>query len=589
MMQDQHGRQPKTRMTSRWGGWRVLNVMNNETTKSGGNETPGRRRLLRPFNFLLVVLLTAISANAGEVRPSPPVGLRALSRQLRVDLLWEDDRQITGYEVQRAAQAGGPFTDLISHLPRVPIHSDFIGTAGGEFFYRVRSLRTNEGSPAVLRSEWTEPVKGSPRPLDAEGLLTEIQEASFRYDYDFAHPVSGLIREGTGFFPDFCAIGATGMGLFNLAVGVERQFITRQQGADRALKMLRFLSEKADKFHGAFPHFLNGSTGQVNPFFDGDDGADLVETAFLMQGVLFLREYFAGPNAAETEIRELANSLWRGVEWNWFAHDDPDGAALIWHWSPTRGWRNKLPITGFNECHIVYLLAMVSPTHPVSPKYYWQGWESKHFGAARSRFGIALELSHDFGPPLFWTHYSYLGLDPRLVSYHQRTYFEHFQDLSRVQVRYAESRRADFKGYGPLWGITASNGPKGYEPFAPGERDNGTLAPTAALASMPYVPEASRACMVELYQRHGARLWGPFGFYDAFNFSRDWVSNNYLGIDVGPIAPMIENHRTGFCWKTFMRAPEIQQALGLVVESQRPKSGSPVGQSGNSPEAPKRL
>jgi exo beta-1,2-glucooligosaccharide sophorohydrolase (non-reducing end) len=563
--------------------------MSDETIRRWGKGNHSAGRPNRLLGCLLVGWLAGFVAMAEEVRLVPPAGLRALPRQLRVDLLWEDSGSNVSYEVQRAVKPDGPFTTLPSPLPGLTMHSDFIGTAGGDFFYRVCGLRPNESSRKILHSDWTAPVKGNPQALNAGELLTEVQEASFRYDYDFAHPVSGLVREGTGFLPDFCAIGATGMGLFNLVVGVERHFITRQQGAERVLKMLRFLAQKADRFHGAFPHFLNGRTGQVNPFFDGDDGADLVETAFLMQGILFVREYFSGANAAETEIRELANSLWRGVEWDWFAHDEAEGAALIWHWSPTRGWRNKLPITGFNECHIVYLLAMVSPTHPVSPKFYWQGWESKHFGEARTRLGIALELSHDFGPPLFWSHYSYLGLDPRQVSYHQRSYFEHFQDLCRVQVRYAESRRGDFIGYGPLWGITASNGPKGYEPFAPGERDNGTLAPTAALASMPYVPEASRACLAELYQRYGARLWGPFGFYDAFNFSRDWVSNNYLGIDVGPIAPMIENERTGFCWKTFMRSPEINRALSLVQESQRPKSGLPVGQSESSSEATKRL
>jgi hypothetical protein len=519
----------------------------------------------------LAVLFASISSHAADLAPGTPTGLRALSRQLRVDLLWEPDF-VSAFEVERATRAGGPYTHLPSHFPTLTIHSDFIGRAGGEFFYRVRSVRTNE-QRKVVRSDWTAPVQGVPQPLHPETLLTEVQEASFRYGYDFAHPVSGLVREGTGFMPDFCAIGASGMGLFNLVVGVEREFITRQQGVERALKVLRFLVTKADKFHGALPHFLNGRTGQVNPFFDGDDGADIVETAFLMQGVLFLREYFAGDNPAEQEIRHLANSLWRGVQWDWFAHDNPEGAALIWHWSPTRGWRNKLPISGFNECHMVYLLALVSPTHPIAPKFYWQGWESRHFGEARTRFEISLQLGHDFGPPLFWTHYSYLGLDPRAVSYRERSYFEHFQDLCRVQVRYAQSRSRDFKGYGPLWGITASNGPDGYRPFAPGKQDEGTLAPTAALASMPYAPDASLAFLVELYEKHGARLWGPFGFYDSVNFSRDWVSHNYLGIDVGPIAPMIENHRTGLCWKIFMRAPEINHALGLVAESQRPKPG----------------
>jgi hypothetical protein len=466
---------------------------------------------------------------------------------------------------------------LTRHFPDWPIHSDFIGTPGGEYFYRVRRVQTNAATPAVLHSDWSVILTGSPTKFHAENLLTEVQEASFRYFYDFAHPVSGLAREGTGFFPDFCAIGASGMGLFNLAVGVERNFITRQQGTERVLTMLRFLSEKAERFHGAFPHFLNGNTGKVNPFFEGDDGADLVETALLMQGVLFAREYFAATNAVETEIRQRADALWRGVEWDWFAHDEGERAALIWHWSPTRGWQDKLRITGFNECQIVYLLALASPTHPVSDKFYRRGWESPHFGESRTQFGIPLELGPDLGPPLFWTHYSYLGLNPDQIFYRNRTYREHFQDLCRVQVRYAESLRSQFKGYGPLWGITASKGPDGYRAFAPGRLDNGTLAPTAALSSLPYVPDESRACLAEMYGKHGAQLWGPFGFYDAFNLSRDWVAHNYLGIDVGPIAPMIENHRTGLGWRIFMRAPEIQQALQRIATPQLSEADRSAG------------
>lgn len=537
----------------------------------------------------LALWLMGGATHAEVLRPAPPQGLRALSRQLRVDLLWDDDGTGSGYEIQRATKPDGPFTALPSHLPGLPMHSDFIGAAGGEFTYRVRSCRTNQPSREVATSDWTALVMGHPQVLSADTLLTEVQEASFRYFYDFAHPVSGLAREGTGFLPDFCAVGASGMGFFNLVVGIERNFITRQQGGRRVLKMLRFLSGKAERFHGAFPHFINGRTGRAHPFFPNDDGADLVETAYLMQGILFAREYFSGADATETEIRKLADELWRGVEWNWFAREDAEISALIWHWSPTQGWKVNLRIAGFNECHIVYLLALVSPTHPVSSNVYWSGWESPHFGAPRTQFGIPLELGADFGPPMFWTHYSYLGFDPRQVAYRDRTYFEHFRHLTRVQVRYAESKSGQFRGYGPLWGITACNGPDGYRAFAPGREDGGTIAPTAMLSSMPYLPEASRACLLEMYGKHGAKLWGPFGFYDAFNFSRDWVSHNYLGIDVGPIAPMIENYRSGFCWKTFMRVTEIKRALELVAESQRPKPKLSAVQPKESPEALKRF
>jgi hypothetical protein len=298
-----------------------------------------------------------------------------------------------------------------------------------------------------------------------------------------------------------------------------------------------------------------------------------------MQGVLFVREYFTGVGDDEVEIRRLADTLWRGVEWDWFAHDEGAVAALIWHWSPTRGWQDKLRITGFNECHIVYLLALASPTHAVPIKFYQRGWESEHFGEPRERSGIRLELGYDFGPPLFWTHYSYLGLDPRQVRYSDRSYFDHFRDLARVQVRYAQSNSAQFAGYGTLWGITSSKGPDGYKAFGPGRHDSGTLAPTAALSSMPYVPEDSIRSLVEMYAKHGEKLWGPLGFFDAFNFSRDWVSPDYLGINVGPIAPMIENHRTGLCWKAFMAAPEIGRALKQIDEMHQTKPPLSAGQS----------
>lgn len=521
---------------------------------------------------LLTILVVGSNAKADQLQA--PQGLKVFPRQLRIDLAWSEDPGGGRFEVQRANKPDGPFTTLTRHVPDWPFHSDFVGSAGAEYFYRVRLIRTNDSGQPPSCSGWSPIGKGSPKSFRPGSLLTEVQEAGVRYFYDFAHPVSGLVREGTDFPNDFCALGASGMGLFNLVVGVERDFITRRQAAERVLKMLRFMSNTAEKFHGAFPHFLNGQTGKVIPFFKGDDGADIVETAYLIQGCLFVREYFTGTNPVETEIRQRADALWRGVEWDWFAQDEGELAALLWHWSPTSGWKINHRITGFNECHIVYLLALASPTHAVSDKYYWRGWHSTHFGESRTRFGIPLELARDSGPPLFWTHYSYLGMDPRSISYKDQSYFGHFQNLARVQIRYAGSRKGDFKGYGPLWGLTASNGPEGYRAFEPGASDNGTIAPTAALSSMPYVPAESRACLAEMYQKHGAELWGPCGFYDAFNLTRGWNSRNYLGIDVGPIAPMIENHRTKLCWKVFMRAPEIKRVLKLVDQSKNPANAS---------------
>ncbi|MGA2871694.1 MAG: glucoamylase family protein, partial [Verrucomicrobiota bacterium] len=332
------------------------------------------------------------------------------------------------------------------------------------------------------------------------------------------------------------------------------------------LKELKFLTEDTERFHGAFPHLVNGQTGRVIPFSKYDDGADIVETAFLIEGALFAREYFSRPDPDEIEIRRLANDLWRSVEWDWFVSKTDPVPVIIWHWSPNYGWKIHLPVAGFNECQLVYLLALASPTHPITPASYWQGWEAPGYATEQVQFGIHLSLGgvYTVAPPLFMTHFSYMGLDPHRVIFHERSYADHFTDFCRIQVLYAESKSNVFKGYGPLWGISASAGPEGYSAFSPGLHDNGTLTPTASLSSMPYDPDDSISCLQEMYQKYGSKLWGPFGFYDAFNFSRNWISKTYLCIDEGPIAPMIENYRSGLCWKTFMKCPEIQPVVKLV-------------------------
>ncbi|HEX3628454.1 MAG TPA: glucoamylase family protein [Verrucomicrobiae bacterium] len=521
------------------------------------------------LGFALLALAAVGAAHEPNEEPiAVPQGLKATSGQLCVNLQWEPTPGSMRYEVQRSAAPFGPFSTLPNILPQVTIYNDFVGATATNF-YRVRSVQTNSGGH-LLPSDWSQPVEGDSDALNQQQLLTDVQRASFDYFYLYAHPVSGLARASARRDSDICAIGASGMGLFNLGVGIERGFITRQEAAMQTLKELRFLSEKADRFHGAFPHFINGQTGEVIPFSKYDDGADTVETAFLMEGVLFAREYFSRTNSEEIEIRALANSLWRGVEWNWFVRQTDPIPAIMWHWSPRYGWKKNLYILGFNECQIVYVLALASPTHSIKPECYWKGWESGKYAEASTQFGIHVELGGcgDIGPPLFMAHFSYLGLDPRQLEFRGRSYFDHFRDFCRVQSLYAESRKKVHKGYGPLWGITASAGPDGYRAFAPGLRDNGTLAPTASLSSMPYVPAESLSCLMEMYQKYGSKLWGPFGFYDAFNFSRNWVSKTYLCIDEGPIAPMIENYRTGMCWKIFMQAPEIGPVVKMLNDGQ---------------------
>ena len=530
-----------------------------------------RRWSGRILNFFCIVLLACVAVRAAAQsveNPATPQGLRTIPRQLCIGLQWEPAHGSMGYELERAQTLNGPFKNLNNNLSQLALYNDFVGEVATNF-YRVRSIQTN-GEGRVLPSDWSKPVEGHSEAFNQDQLLKEVQEANFDYFYLYGHPTSGLARASAKRNPDICAIGASGMGFFNLGVGIERGFITRQQGVEQALKELRFLSEKAQRFHGAFPHFINGETGKVIPFSKYDDGADIVETAYLIQGILFAREYFSGTDPDETEIRQLADKLWRDVEWDWFVSKTGPVPAMIWHWSPNYGWKKNLYILGFNECQIVYVLGLASPTHPIEPISYWKGWEADDYGADTNQFGVHVELggSSDIGPPLFMAHFSYLGLDPHQIVYHGQTYFDHFRNFCLVQVRYAESKTNVYKGYGPLWGITASAGPDGYRAFAPGLSDNGTLAPTASLASMPYVPAESLSCLLAMYRNYGARLWGPFGFYDSFNFSRNWVSKTYLCIDEGPIAPMIENYRTGFCWKIFMKCPEIQPIIKMINDGE---------------------
>jgi hypothetical protein len=510
--------------------------------------------------------LKAMSQEMTDELPCP-ANFAVHSRQWRIDLVWEES-SAQHFELQFADVPEGPFRPLHTAFHKeIPAYSDFIGEAGVSRHYRVRAVRPGTATRITGFSRWSKIGHGTSKPYQADGLLTEIQEAGWRYFYDYGHPVSGLAREGAPRNRELCAIGATGMGWFNLIVGVQRDFSTRDEAAARVLKSLRFLAHRAERFHGAFPHWIHGTTGKVIPFSRYDDGADLVETAYLAQGLLCVREFFSGENVAEAEIRSMADRLWREIEWDWFVSENEQGAFLFWHWSPTHTWRMNLPIRGFNECQITYVLALASPTHKTGIRVYKEGWHNARFSQPRTQFGIEQELGRGVGFPLFFTHYSYLGFDPRQTRFNGKTYFDHFRAASTIQVRYAQSRRNDFAGYGSLWGLTSSLDPDGYKAHAPGtETDNGTLSPTAALSSMPYVPANSLSFLTTLYREHGRRLWGPFGFVDAFNFSQDWVAQGFLGIDVGPIAPMIENYRTGMCWATFTRAPEIQSVLPHIAD-----------------------
>ena len=405
--------------------------------------------------------------------------------------------------------------------------------------------------------------KSRPKNLNDSALLEIVQKQTFRYFWDFAHPVSNMARERSNtsfsYGPEVVTTGGTGFGIMSVVVAAERKWIGRDTAATFLLRMVKFLG-KADAYHGVFPHWLNGETGKTIPFSRKDDGADLVETSFLLQGLLVARQYFNRENKTEAELRNRINSLWNDVEWDWFTRDGQE--VLYWHWSPNNGWAMNFPLRGYNECLITYVLAASASNYPVEPKVYHRGWaQSNFFKNGKSFYGYELPLGFDYGGPLFFAHYSFLGLNPRGLKDQYADYWKQNVNHTLINFRHCVDNPGKFKGYGSnCWGLTASDTYDGYNAHSP-TNDFGTISPTAALSSFPYTPDKSMAALKHFYFELGDKLWSEYGFVDAFNESQNWYASSHLAIDQGPIIVMIENYRTGLIWNLFMSCPEVQYGL----------------------------
>lgn len=406
-----------------------------------------------------------------------------------------------------------------------------------------------------------------------DSLLTLVQYRTFQYFWEGAEPTSGLARERfhiDGVYPQndkhVVTSGGGGFGVMAILVGIERGFITREQGLERLGKIVGFL-ETADRFHGAWPHWWNGETGKVKPFSRRDDGGDLVETSFMIQGLLCVRQYFRDGSREEKDLAERIDKLWKEVEFDWYTNGKN---VLYWHWSPNFGWEMNFPVEGYNECLIMYVLAASSPSHTIAPEVYHEGW-ARDGGIKNDpeheQYGHHLSLRHNgaeqYGGPLFWAHYSYLGLDPRGLKDRYADYWEHNVNHTLINRAWCLENPLNYEGYGPeSWGLTASYSIKGYAGHAPGEnRDHGVISPTAALSSMPYTPEFSVQAMRHWYETLGEKVFGEYGFYDAFSETASWFPQRYLAIDQGPVVVMIENYRTGLLWRLFMSCGEVQEGL----------------------------
>lgn len=441
-----------------------------------------------------------------------------------------------------------------------------------------------EPAPSVVSGALNEP----PAVL-FDPFLNDLEERTFRFFWETANPKNGLVPDRWP-TPSWASIAAVGFGLTAYPIGVERGYITRTQARDRVLTTLRFFMHAPDE-HGFFYHFMDMNTGERA----GGSEISTVDTALLLGGVLFCRSYFDREQPREVEIRKLADELYRRIDWTW-AQPRPPAVAL--GWTPEHGFIGD-DWEGYNEAMLVYLLALGSPTHPIGAEA-WTMWThdyEKHWSTLYDQSFLT------FGP-LFGHQYSHVWVDFRgirdaFMREHNLDYFENSRRATYTQRRYAIANPQHWQAYGKdIWGITASDGPgPANEPYKGGERvfmnyaargigfgyviDDGTIAPTAAISSLPFAPEIVLPATLEMYHRYGDSIYSSYGFLDAFNASfrggavpvnapgqnapalssAGWVDPDYLGIDQGPILAMIENYRSHLVWRVMRSDPYIRQGL----------------------------
>lgn len=499
--------------------------------------------------------------------PSMPNGVQAVGYGRHIDISWQpvDDPALAQYVIYRSI-GGSSFRPIGVQRAGVDRFSDYVGNSHTTASYKV-SARTSSLRESPLSSA----ASASTHPMTDDQLLDMVERASIRYYWEADDPHSGMTHEDEPGNDDIVTTGATGFGIMAMIVGADRGFIPRQEVVQRLLKITDFL-QHADRFHGAWAHFMNGKTGHVIPLFSMfDNGADIVETSFMMEGLLTAREYFHRNNPQERELDRRITTLWQGIDWEWF-RATPHRDALYWHWSPDYSFYIANRLTGWNETLITYLEAIASPTHPVPASLYYTGWEGQdlpkhHYLNGGTYFGIPLALGGGWktGGPMFFTQYSFMGFDP-----HYRDkfadYFENNRHQALINQAYCIHNPNHWKGYGAdAWGLTAVDGPRGYRFYQPiAKDDDGTIAPTGAVAAFPYTPKASMLALKHYYRDLGAQLWSIYGFRDAFNLQQNWYSGITMGLDQAPMAVMIENYRTGLIWRYYMKNPEVQRMLTEV-------------------------
>ena len=516
--------------------------------------------------FRVIILLTVVSISS-FAQPSPPSSIKYFGYPMHTSIEWKfnSGENITSFKVY--TKSNDQYLLKATLSKDQPFFDEWIGDTNQTRIYAITSVNGSSQESSKSADIEIKTVSASD-----SVLLDMVQRTTFRYFWNYAHSTSGLARERLN-SGNTVTSGGSGFGIMTIPIAVERGWITYDEGVAHVLKVVTFLKNKASRFHGIWSHWLNGETGSAIAFSTNDNGGDLVESAFMLQGLLAVKQYFTGNTSNEVLLRLYIKQLWEVAEFDWY-RQTPSSNYLYWHWSPDKGWIMNFQLKGWNETMITYLLGIASPTHPIPASMYKNGWASGNYLNGQFFYGKKLYAGSNYGGPLFFSHYSFLGFDPRGkqdgiinsgAGNSKVTYFDNFVNTSLIHQKYSIENPKKFTGYSAdCWGLTASDDPFGYTAHEPMNNDNGTISPTAALSAFPYTPVESMLALKHFYFKQGEKLWGIYGFKDAFNLKQNWFATSYLAIDQGPIIVMIENYRTQLLWNLFMKNPEISTMMTAI-------------------------
>ncbi len=403
-------------------------------------------------------------------------------------------------------------------------------------------------------------------PAKVQPVLDEWQRKTFSYFNEGSDPLTGMAYEGNERGPTL-TIGGSGFGVMAIIVGAERGWISHQQAAEQTQKIVRFLG-KAERFKGMWSHWYN-TDGTAHPFGNQIKTGDVVESSFMMAGLLAAAEYYTSNSAIETEIRDSVASFWNTMDWKFYAQS---GTALEWLWFSEEN-RLELDVKGWNESWITYILALAAPeNHNISESLYAEGWQSNggFYHADRSFYGYKLPLGEDKGGPLFFAHYSFLGLNPKMLEDNYVNYWEQNMAHTMINRHYCVAEAPVAYKYNERnWGLSACYGVKPLEYNARSPRnDDGIIATTAALASYPYTPFYSTQVLLEL--AGNPIMHGAYGFADSYRPATNTSEKKHLAIDQGPIVVMIENYRSELIWNLMMKNEYVKLGLKRAGVKDKP-------------------